>query len=212
MNLRQLVLGLAFVASGSLVASAHAGGVPDFLKIVDTGFSEFDGVFGRARDLQGTVKGEYDTIVGARSNVNTALGMTPEKTLREALEDLKAKAEGKIQLVMDGRIPRLQAKEAMPENIQKGIDAVNGLADQSAKSQEAADKLQPQTEALVEESKGFPAKVPGLVKNPFEVGKKAKIVNNDCKAVAQLPERVNGLRSEAQGTATDIATVFAEAK
>ena len=212
MNLRQLVLGLAFVASGSLVATAHAGGVPPFLKIVDTGFSEFDGVFGKARDLQGTVSGEYKTLVDARANVNTALDMTPEKTFKEALEDLKNKAQGKLKLVMNGTIPRLQASEAVPENVQKGIDAVNGLSDQSQKTIEAADKLQPQTEALVSESKEFPAKVPGLVKNPFEVGKKAGIVKKDCAAVAELPTRVNGLRGEAQGTATDIVSVFADAK
>jgi len=197
------------VASLFVAVTAYAA-APTFSKIVDTGIAEFDDVFGRARDMQGTLKTSNENLAGARANVNTTLGVATDAPLATALTDLKTKANGKIKLVMEGKRPKLEATEAVPENVQQGIDSVNKLSETSIASSETADQLKPQSESLVEATKDFPPKVPTLVKNPLEVGKKTKQVKGNIKAVGELPGQVDGLRVEASGITTDIAGAFTE--
>lgn len=198
-------LGFAFFAFGAMASQAVAG---DTIVIKDTGIAEFDEVFAKARDLQGSINTQNKTMVEGRGNVNSALGVAADAPLKTALEDLKTKANGKLKIVLEGRVPHLKADEAVPENVQKGMDAVNNLTDSSDKTQTTADEMAPQAQALVDATKDFPGKVPGLVKNPMEVGKKTGLVNKNVKAVAQLPEKVQQLKTEAQGVVTDVSAVF----
>jgi hypothetical protein len=199
-----LLLSLVSVAA---VTAAHAA-PPPFSKIVDTGIAEFDEVFAKARDMQGTLQASHTSLAEARSNLNTALGVATDTPVETALKDLKTKADGKIKLVMEGKRPKLEATEAVPENVQQGIDAANKLGETSVTTTDTADELRPRSEELATATKDFPAKVPTLVKNPMEVGKKGKQVKGNVKAVGELPEQVDGLRSEATGVASDISAVF----
>ncbi|MFO0745085.1 MAG: hypothetical protein U1F43_39240 [Myxococcota bacterium] len=204
MNVRVPAIGIAFFAVAAMATSAWAGES----KIVDTGIAEFDDVFAKARDIQGSVQTQNQTMVEGRTNVNTAMGVAADAPLKTALEDLKTKANGKIKILMEGNVPKLQASEAVPENVQKGMDSVNALSDTSGKTSDTADQLLPQSEALVEATKDFPGKVPGLVKNPLDVAKKSKLVDKNVKAVATLPDKVKALKTEAQGVFADVTAVF----
>jgi hypothetical protein len=201
------ILSTIAVSSLFVAVTAYAAG-PVFTKIVDTGIAEFDDVFGKARELQGTLKTANENLAGARANVNTTLGVATDAPLATALADLKTKANGKIKLVMEGKRPKLEATEAVPENVQQGIDSVNKLSETSVASTDTADQLKPQSESLVEATKEFPPKVPTLVKNPMEVGKKTKQVKGNVKAVGELPGQCDGLRTEATGITTDISNAF----
>jgi hypothetical protein len=201
----------AILALVSLPAVAFAGKAKEadpLPEIVMTGIGEFDGVFGKAKGIQDKLTSETASLKTARENVNTALEVATDSPLETALADLMKKADKKIGVAMDGRMPKLSASDAVPDNVQKGIDAVNGLVKAADSGITTAAGLKTDAVALAEEAKGFPGKLPSLVKNPMEVMSKGKVLGDDVKATAALADRVQLLIDEAGKILTDIQSAF----
>lgn len=204
---------LAIVALAALPAVAFAGKAkePDPLPvIVLTGISEFDGVFGEAKGIQDKLKAESESLKKARAETAVALEVATDAPLDTALADLKKKANTKIKAVMNGKVPKLSAESAVPENIQKGIDAVNNLVDAADGTVTRATGLKTDAVRLAGECKDFPGKLPGLVKNPLELAPKVKVVGDDAKATGALPDRLQLVIDEAGKILTDVQGAFAE--
>ncbi|MFN7146090.1 MAG: hypothetical protein ACK4YP_20125, partial [Myxococcota bacterium] len=98
-------------------------------KIEATGIAEFDDVFLKAKAIHDTLDAEDTKLKEARKQVSVALGVAEDQPFKTALDDLKVKANGKIKVALKGKMPRLVPTEAVPENVQVGIDAVNKLLD-----------------------------------------------------------------------------------
>ncbi|MFZ5481283.1 MAG: hypothetical protein ACOZNI_31275 [Myxococcota bacterium] len=212
MNRLARIAGLSLLA----LALAHA---PDALagkkdapaelpKIEATGIAEFDSVFMKAKAIHDSLDTEDKNLKEARAAIATALGVAEDAPLATALEDLKKKANGKIKVALKGATPRLEPSEAVPENVQKGIEAVNKLLDASEHAVATGKELVPQAKELATAVAGFPAKVPGLVSDPMEVPKKSKIVGQDVKATQATPDRIDRLVKTCEGTFNDVKAAF----
>jgi len=200
-----ITLGLVFLAF-SLIAPAAMAGEPN---IKDTGIPEFDEVFAKARDLQGAINTQKSDLASQRATLNKALGVAEDAPIETAMADLKTKVQGKVQLVMDGRIPRLKPDDTMPENLKVGVEATNKLSESSVQvSDNCKTDLVPRSEDLASKTAEFPAKVPTLVKNPLEVGKKSGTVKKNAKIVSELPDRAKGLQAESEQTVNAVTAAF----
>ncbi len=199
---------IAALAALPSVAFAGAKAADPYPAIVLTGISQFDGVFGQAKDIQDKLKAETESLGKARTDVNTALEVATDSPFETALADLVKKAEKKVGVAMEGTMPKLSASSAVPANVQKGIDAVNGLITAAGHAVTTATGLKADATALVSACTGFPAQVPSLVKNPMEVMSKGKLVGDAAKATTVLPDRLGRLIDEAGKIATDVQAAF----
>lgn len=199
---------LALVALPSAAFAGKAKEADPLPVIVLTGISEFDGVFGKAKGIQDKLTTETTNLKTARTSVNTALGVATDAPLETALADLMAKAEKKVGVALEGRMPKLKAADAVPDNVQKGIDAVNGLVTAADSSITTATGLKTDAMALASECQAFPGKLPSLVKNPMEVMSKGKVLGDDVKATGALPDRLQLLIDEAGKILADVQSAF----
>lgn len=205
-----LVLSLVGLTTTTAYAAKKSGDTaPTYVAIEMTGVAQFDEVFAKAKAIHDSLTTQETDLKTARTNVNSALGVATDAPLATALADLKTKAAGKIKVGMNGTMPKLEAGEAVPENVQKGIDSVNGLITVSGKTAETVAGLVPQAEALVVACKDFPAQVPSLVTDPMAALKATKIVANDIKAVGQTPGRLKALGDAAVAIFNDVKAAFA---
>jgi hypothetical protein len=177
-------------------------------QIVETGIAEFDSVFMKAKAIHDTLDGEDKKLKEAREQISIALGVATDAPLKTALADLNTKAGGKLKVALEGGTPKLQASEAVPENVQKAMDAVNKLIDVSAGAASKGKELYPQAQELAKAAADFPGKLPNLVSDPMELAKKTKVVTTDVKVTAATPERVDRLVKSVDGTFADVKGAF----
>lgn len=213
MNFSRILATAALSASLMIPAMALAGKAAttttdDGPLIVLTGISQFDGVIGQGKDIQDKVMAQTTTLKTARSNVNTAIGAATDAPLKTAMDDLMAKADKKVTVAMNGTMPKLSADAAVPANVKAAVDAVNGLVDAGKSTVDVAVGLKTDAQQLVSACTAFPGQLPGLVSNPLEVAKKLKVLNDDIKAIGQLPTRIDAMVKEVEGMVADIKAVF----
>jgi hypothetical protein len=199
---------LSLVALPTVALAGKARETDDLPTIVMTGIAEFDGVFGKAKGIQDKLTTEKASLKKAREDVNTALEVATDSPLETALAELVKKADHKIGVALEGRMPKLNAKDAVPDNVQKGIDAVNGLVVAADGTITTATGLKTDAVGLADEARAFPGKLPSLVKNPLEVASKGKVLGDDVKATGALPDRLQLVIDEATKILADVQAAF----
>ena len=159
----------------------------------------------RAQGLPALLPKVSDFIVGVDDAPRVDRAVACENTYAPSRTD------GRSILMVHGLSMRDEGAPLKSTGVVAGFSHVYGsTASLYLASTETADQLKPQSESLVEATKEFPPKVPGLVKNPMEVGKKTKQVKTNVKAVGELPGQCDGLRVEATGITTDISNTFTQ--
>lgn len=183
-------------------------GIPD---IKDSGITDFDPTFTEAAGIQTSLKTTYTNLDGARKDLNTALGVATDAPFKTALEDLKTKAAGKLTIAMEGTTPKLKASDAVPENVQKGLDAVNGLVDKGQAAVTEVVGLVDKVKSLGTTAAAFPAKIPGMLGTLTpELAKTAPaIVKDNVKAIKAMPGQIDAIKGIVTGLLEDIKSVFA---
>ena len=155
---RPALAGLSLAApvalAGEKAPAAEEKALP---KIEKSGIAEFDTVFMKARAIHDTLDAEDKTLTGARTNVNSVLGVATDAPLATAFADLKTKANGKLKIALKGTVPRLEASDALPDNAQKGLDAANSLVDAAVHAIASGKELEPEAKALAAAVVEFPA-------------------------------------------------------
>ncbi len=207
-----LIAGLSFTMAPTALAGKPPAGAKEekIPRITMSGVSALDGVYGEGRDIQIKLDGEHKHIKEARENLNTALAVATDAPVRTALDSLKQAANGKLKIVLAGRVPHLQPSEAVPENVQKGVDAVNGLSDAGDKAATTAVGLKGDAARLIEACKDFPGKLPSLVSNPMELPKVSKITADNVKAIGDFPKYIDRIATDVDNIFKDVGAVFAE--
>ncbi len=207
-------LAIAFLAAAVALPGAALAGKKETTtttpEIQMTGLAELDGVLGQAKTIQDKIKTQTTTLTTARTNVNTALGVATDAPFATAVDDLKTKASGKISVAMEGTMPKLKAADGMPDNVQSGLDAVNGLIDAGGSTIETCAGLAKDIQGLISQAQAFPAQLPGLLKaNPLDIPKKTKILGDDIKIMGDTPKMIDALVKEAEGVFNDVKAAFA---
>lgn len=216
MRLSRLLLGLCLVTSTvalsdvAFAAKKEAGAskAEELPTIEMTGLSELDSVFSKAKAIHETLDTTHAELTTSREKMNVSLGIATDAPVKTALADLNTKAGGKLKVAMKGNAPSLAATDAVPDNVQAGIDATNEMFGQAEKTGMKAKELLPEAEALVGACADFPGKVPDLVSDPLALAKALKTVNANVKAVRMTPEHINRIVSEVEMVWNDVKAVF----
>lgn len=188
-------------------ASAKEPALP---KIEATGISEFDSVFMKAKAIHTTLDAEDAALKGTRKDLAVVLGIAEDAPIKTALDDLKVKANGKIKVVLQGAAPRLEPSEAVPENVQAGIDAVNKLVDAGAHAVSTAVELRPEAEALAGACADFPERLTSMNLDPMKLIESTKKVTGNVKVTTATPARIDRLVKTSEGVFLDVTTTFAQ--
>ena len=125
--------------------------------IMEVGIVTFDRVFADVAKIDTKLTNTQAWLATARTNLNTSMGLKEGTTIRNGIAELKARAGDKVALVTKGNVPTLEAKEAVPTDVQKGIDAVNSLSTNLTKSIAELASIPADARALVTKTKTFPA-------------------------------------------------------
>jgi hypothetical protein len=187
---------LAF-AVPSQDAWAKKGDSAEVISIETTGISAFDDVFGKVKDIQDKLTSIETNLQTSNDNIATTLGLAAGTPVKDAIADLKAKAEGKIEVAMDGTTPTLKAKDGVPENVTAGIEAVNTAIKAWTESAATVATLKSDVDALVASTKEMPGKVPEAAKSAGlgakDIVKVTKTVGSNVKATGQTADRTKAV-------------------
>lgn len=203
---------LALVHSPDALAGKKDKGAEEekLPSIVMTGIAEFDDVYGKAKNIHDSLDAENKSLKSARDGLNTALGVATDAPFKTALDDLQAKADKKIKVVMKGKTPRLEPTDAVPDNVRQGIDAVNQVLDASEHAADTAIGLKPEAEGLVKATMAFPGKLPGMGLDPKALMDARKKITDNNKAVGATPDRVERVAKTSEGIFGDVKATFTE--
>jgi hypothetical protein len=179
-------------------------------KIEATGIPEFDAVFMKAKTIHETLDTEDKHLVEARAQVAVALGVAADQPLKVAFDELKKRANGKLKVALKGKMPRLEATDAIPENVQTGIDAVNKLLDASEHMIDTGVQLVPEAKALADACVAFPGQLTTMGLDPMKLMESTKKVTNNVKATGATPDRVDRLVKTSEGVFLDAKATFGE--
>lgn len=203
-----LVLALSF----SPVASAKKA-IPEIQK---TGIVEFDPTFMKAKTIEDSLDTIHTTLKSANQDLATTLALPKNTSLADSLAELKKKANNKVKTTLeDGKWPKLSATDAVPSDVQAGIDAVNNLTAGLKTSWTTLVAMPDQTKALVKSAKAFPSQLnlDLITKNNLtmtDLPKVSKKLVNNLKAVKATPKRVKTVTSQTLNMGEQVLTAFPE--
>jgi len=206
MRLLQLIAAALLGVSIAFAPAAHAkkdkSKDGDYTKIEMTGIKSVDDLFKEVRAIQKNLSAVEKSINGTTSSLTTTLGLAKDTPLNTALTDLKNKADGKLQVAMNGTTPHLSTTDAVPANVQEAIDAVNsGIADVTS-SIAGLKELPTQIKSIQDKAtKLDPAKIKDEAgKSGLGLGdtlSAVKIVGSNLKATSQTAGRANDTKDAA---------------
>lgn len=201
-----LSLAAPVALAGEKAPAAEEKALP---KIEKSGIAEFDTVFMKARAIHDTLDAEDKTLTGARTNVNSVLGVATDAPLATAFADLKTKANGKLKIALKGTVPRLEASDALPDNAQKGLDAANSLVDAAVHAIASGKELEPEAKALAAAVVEFPASLLTMGLDPMKLLASKKVVGANVKATGATADRIVKLINTCELVFTDLKAAFA---
>jgi hypothetical protein len=190
------ILSLA-VAPQAAWAKKDSSATTEYIVIETTGLSAIDDVFTKVADIQTKLTEIETNLKTSNDNIATSLGLAAGTPVKDAIADLKSKAEGKIEVAMEGTTPTLKAKDGVPENVTAGIDAVNGAIKAWTDSAATVATLKSDVDALVTASKELPGKVPESAKasglGAKDIVKATKTTGSNVKATGQTADRAKAV-------------------
>jgi len=219
MNRWLLALSLAFTTlsiedawAGKKAAVEDPYAYPEF---DPTNVSDFDTFFSGAKSPVVSVIDSRKKVDQARKDLGVALEIADGDPLGAGLASLAKKADGKIKRVMKtGKLPRLEAKDVLPENVQKSMDGVNNALEQLDAAFNDLEQLQPQISELATKSAELVGNAPDTVKSagvpltkiPGSISatkKNGKVVSESSDHVKKLLESLTAIKGDFEGAFTE---------
>jgi uncharacterized membrane protein YgcG len=168
------------------------------------GIKEFQGTWEEAKALQSDLTMLEVRMLRIDTGFKTAVGVGRNQPLQTAFDQLKADAQGKLRVVNNGGEITLSASDAVPDNVEQGIDAANlGVSESKAIVLDA--KAYPdQVKKLIETASAMPDQLTPeiLQKNNMTLQKSAKqltVIKDNLKALKETPARIEGIVASATG-------------
>jgi len=216
---RKLAVVVATFALGLTLASdAQAGkkdkgkGKADVPEIEMTGLEAFDSIFTEFKAIDDKIGGAEKSMKVARRKLNEALELEKGTPLKAGMADLAAKAEGKIQMKMNGKQPTLSASDAVPENVNDAINALNKMTKQLTISVEELASVPEDLKRLSAASADFPSSLKDeLTKSGAKITDAPKILKTlkgNLTATATLPDRSTKVAAHAGKMVVMVGEVF----
>ena len=172
-----------------------------------TGVADVDAIFQPAGDILNSVITARTAIDSLGTNLTTALGLPAGTPFKDALADLKTKAEGKVTIAMDGDMPKLAAADGIPANVQAAIDAVNGGMANIMTAATALTAVPDKAMEIVNAAKGVnPSSLAGV--NPTKIPKITKQLAGNIKILTTTPEEAKALINSIGQLKADLSASF----
>lgn len=186
---------------------SHQGMVP-------TGVEELDSFFGKAQAMLDSLFTAQDDIADAKFMLTNALGIEDNANVGEALIELKTISKGTISLKLVGTRPKLFAKPGSSPTVNRGVTAINGLVEAMTKATGALASMPFDAQALVEEAKDLPRRLPVMAKDsgikPTQLPKVLKIAGANVKLLGGVPGEAQNTLDFAASTIDLVKTTFSE--
>jgi hypothetical protein len=181
----------------------------DDVEIVMTDIKAFDDVFVRVAEIDGTLSKAEKDLRRGRLDLNDALGIKKKTPIADGLAELADRAEGKLQLAVDGQgIPKLEASDAIPTDVQQALDSVNSMTSNFSTSVDELMGLDKEIDKLVKKTGKMPTQLKSefegnLFDTLFKLPKTSKALQGNLQITAGLPDRSAGVAGE-MGQTLDI--------
>ncbi len=180
------------------------------------GLKSLDETFKQLRKLDNKVSSAEKETGKSQRNLNKALGIKNDAPVKKALEDLENKAKGKIGLTMDGKKPKLQATDAVPQNVSDAIDAVNKMTSSFTKSLDDLAGAKKEAEKLAKKAQKMPASVKDEFKKDsgsfialiFKLPKTMGAVKGNVQVALSLPGRTTKVVGQMTGILGTVTSTF----
>ncbi len=189
------LLAFTLVAPGSAFAKKGKKKKSDD-GIWEVGVASIDDFFSDVDSIDRSLDKANRLLDGARTDLNSALGLNKKTTIPKALAELDARADGKLKLVMKGKVPTLAASDAVPTDVTAGIDAVNGFTNKMHRSITALADAPAAAASLAKKSKALPEQTReelegNLLASLFKAPKALKAVNHNVGITRKLPSKTD---------------------
>jgi hypothetical protein len=178
-----------------------------------TGIDSFDNVFREARDLDERFDSAKAALDSGRATLNSALGLAEGTPFADAIADLQAKAQGKLQVAVDeGGGLSLQASDAVPANVQAAVDSLNATLSSYKTAVSDLTGAKDDITSLVNATKSFPSQLQSDFKSLDlslnEVPGKLQTVRDNVRIIGNMPERVDRLGGAMQENIAVVTGTF----
>jgi len=197
-----LMLAMTLVGAGPALAKKKGKGKDDGIQM--TGVEAFDDVFRDVRSIDRRLSNASDVLSNAKGELTTALGLKKGTPLKKAIGELNERADGKVGLAMKGKVPTLEATDAVPTDVQTGIDAVNQMNSDIITSIEDLVQVGKDLDSIMKKSKKFPNQIQkefegeGLFDKIFKMPKAAKTTMHNLGVTKELPGKTERVLSRMQ--------------
>ncbi len=178
------------------------------LAIEDTGVSTVDSFYDQVEALIGKMQSAQSDMDSANAKLAEALGLADGTPMADALADLSAKAEGKIELVLDGTKPTLTAAEGCPENLQNAITATNDMATALTDAAATLKSVAGEAPGLVGQAADMPGAIADSSLGLKDKAMATKTAASNLKTTKQIPEEANTLAGQCDESLGLIKSTF----
>jgi len=195
-----MMFAVAMMVSVGFTADAEAGkkdkgtdaaeSAGEDLALEDSGIDSVDELFAKAKAPIDTIKTARTKVDAVAPNLNKALDLPAGTPFADALADLKSKAEGKLEVGMDGDVPTIKAADGMPANVQGAIDGLNTGVKEAVDATMKLAEVPAQVQEVIAAAKSFD---PKSIKPVTAVPKATKALTGNLKVLGKAPGEVEAL-------------------
>ncbi len=197
-------------------ASAAAGTPTDANgtgeRIVLTGLSDVDAVFAQVQGLLDLVQGAKADIAAGEDALRSALHITADGDLSEALQKLKADARGNIRIERVDGHPKLTAAGGASPEVTRAVTAINQFVGALARATRRLAQVPKQAQAIVAQAKTLPGAMPNMLKeaglSAKELPKMIRPVKTNVRLTATVPKECAEVGKQAASTFKLVASTF----
>ena len=187
------------------------------MKIEMTGVKSFDKVFKKAREADRKLKSAERNVRQSKQALRKALKLSKKTTYVQGLKELKVRAKGKLTVVMQGGVPVLKAREAVPTDVMAGIEAVNTLSKTIPGSLRDLKAVSAASRSMYSRARKFPNNIQkelsstgadGLIALIFKAPKIAKVTLRNVKIIGGMPKRAASVSKDLGQISNSIRKTF----
>ena len=208
------VLGIGLV-SADAEAKKKRKGAPTHIRM--TGVKSFDKVFRQARKANNKLKAAQGDLRESRVALRKALGLSKRSTYVQGLRELQRRADGKLRVWVNGGRVQLRATEAIPSDVQKGIDAVNELTRTIPAAVRNLNGVKSESAKMFRKAQRFPDNmmaelgrqgIDGLWAMLFRAPKITRKTLHNVRVIGAMPQRAAKASADLVQVSTTIKSIF----
>jgi hypothetical protein len=199
---------MAFHIDNAFAGKKDAEEGPATFTIEDTGVAKVDQFYGQVETIVGKLQTAQSGMDAANAKLAEALGLAEGTPVADALADLQAKAEGKIELVLEGTKPTIKPADGCPENVQNAIDATNAMATELVSAIDVLKGIAGDIQPMVGQATDMPAAIAESDLGLADKAKATKTAASNLKTTKQVATEADTLAGKCQESLELIKSTF----